>query len=159
MNMSHFGIFVLIFAIIGIHKVQSQCDPTLCDNVCQKKGMPAGNCNGNSCDCSYGKKCSAMVKLTCDLACKREGLVGVCLQNDFCFCRVRIMPCLPWKCTQQCQADPRAKECEAAGGFVTAIGCMEYGNERTCVCLCTLPGLTSDHSSSSELFRYTVTRQ
>lgn len=149
----------MIFAIIAIHRVQSQCDPTMCTNVCQNKGLPTGNCNGNSCDCSYGKKCSEMVKLTCKLACKEIGLDGTCLQNDLCFCRAQLKVCLPSKCTQQCLADPRAKECQAAGGFVTAIACLQYGDVQTCGCLCTRPGLTTEHNSSSEIFRYTVTGQ
>lgn len=161
--MSHPIIFMLIFAIIAIHKAQSECDPTMCTNDCQNKGMSAGNCNGDSCDCSFGKKCSEMVKLTCKIACKEKDLVGMCLQNDLCFCRASIKLCAPTECTQQCLDDPRAKECQAAGGFVTPIACAKYGDVKTCGCLCTLPltnsQLNSDHDLSSELFRYNVTSQ
>ena len=158
--MSHSIIFMLAIAIITIHNVKSECDSTMCTNVCRNKGFPAGNCNGNACDCSYGKKCSAMVKLTCKLACKRFDLNGVSLQ-DFCFCRASIKFCFPMECLQQCLDDPRAKECQAAGGIVTPVACLKYGDVRTCGCLCTLPGDKSqlNSNSSSELFRYAVISQ
>lgn len=156
--MSYSIILLFIFAITAIHKVQSECDTTMCTRICIGKGFPAGNCNGNSCDCSYGKKCSVMA-FTCKVACKRFNLDGACL-DDVCVCRIPTKFCIPLECTAQCLADPRAKACEAAGGFVTPFACWKYGVIRTCVCICHQFGtnnqLNGDQGSSSELFRYST---
>lgn len=161
--MSHSIIFMLLFATVAIHRVHSECNPIMCTNVCVGKGFPAGNCNGNSCDCSYSKKCSDMGSFTCQLFCKRYDLVGVCLQNDFCFCRASISLCIPTECTQPCSDDPKGRECRATGGVVIPIGCAKYGDVKTCVCMCARLTanslLNSVQESSFELFRYNVTSQ
>lgn len=161
--MSHSIVLILVFATIAIYKVQSECDQQMCTNICQERGFPAGNCNGNSCDCSYSKKCSEMVKFTCQIFCKRYDMVGVCLQNDFCFCRASIKLCVPTECTQQCLNDGRAAECMATGGVVIPVGCVKYADIRTCVCMCqrlaTDISFNSVHETAIELFRYNVTSQ
>lgn len=158
--MSHSIVLIFIFAITVIHTAQSECDTTMCTKLCQKSNLPTGTCNGNSCDCSYGKKCSLMT-LSCKAACKRFNLDGSCL-DDVCVCRIPIKMCFPLACTQQCLDDPRAKECSAAGGFVTPFACWMYGDDQICVCVCNLPApvvnnqLNTNQNSSTELFRYTI---
>lgn len=152
--MSRTGIFlVILFTVSTIYKVQSECNPTFCSGVCIKKGFPAGNCNGDSCDCSFGKKCSIM-KIACAAVCKKEGWEGLCI-DDFCICRPPLKVCPPWNCTEQCLDDPRAKGCI----LVIPIACMTYGDMRTCICNCykqSINAPTSDHGPSYELFQYNV---
>lgn len=159
-RMAYSIIFVLIFTLTAIYKVQCECDATFCTNVCQGKGFPAGNCNGNSCDCSYGKKCSAMITLTCKMACKRFDMDSSCLY-DICVCRIPTKFCFPTECTQQCLDDKRAAECFAEGGFVTPFACWKYGDVRTCVCVCHIPATNNQLSRNSlaDSYHYSVTSQ
>lgn len=132
------GIFMLFLTICTICYAQNQCDPTMCDNVCESWGLE-GTCDGTDrCDCSLGEPCSALVNTTCDLLCKTVELDGECDDDGNCICKAELEVCLPTECEEQCQEDPRTEECEAAGGFVTPIWCLEYGPIKTCGCLCTL---------------------
>lgn len=136
--MLHTGLVLLNFlAIITIVKMQIECDSTMCTNVCEKETSGDGTCNGNSCDCSYGKNCSAMVEVTCGIACKGLDLDGECDENGQCICKAELEPCPLWDCEEQCLEDPRAVECELMFGVVTPVACLEYGPIRTCGCLCT----------------------
>lgn len=133
---SHTGIFVLILGIIMICNAQSECDQAMCNNVCNTFGLN-GTCNGaNRCDCFQGEKCSEMVNVTCDLFCNVYKLDGECDDNGNCICKAELEVCLPFECQEQCEEDPRAEECAALGGIVTAIWCLEYGPITTCGCLC-----------------------
>lgn len=135
--MSCAGIFILILAIITIHRAQSECNPQMCNNVCTGIGLDGGVCNGNECDCKYGEKCSKLIELSCDYLCDKLELKGECDKNDSCICKAELEICLPFKCQEQCEEDPRAAECHSIGGVVTAIGCIKYGPIKTCGCLCT----------------------
>ncbi len=124
-------IFVLGFVMIHSLYAHNSCNQTLCSNVCEEQNM-SGRCNGNNeCDCSYGKNCSAMETVTCWAACEatKLNLKGECC-DDQCICKAELKVCPPWKCQEQCNNDPRAKDCL----YVTADFCMEYGPIRTCVC-------------------------
>lgn len=136
--MSYTVIFVLIFGIIAI-QVQSECDETMCSNVCNVCHLPGGTCIGNACDCFYGKNCTEMVDMICDVACDKLELKGECDEDGHCICKAELEPCPPWDCEEQCLEDPRAAECEAMWGIVTPIACLKYGPVRTCGCLCTYP--------------------
>lgn len=138
--MPYAGIFVLLFAIIAIHEAQSQCNGAMCETICNELDSGTGICVGNECDCSSGKKCSEMIDVACDAICDKIKLQGKCDDNGICTCTAKLVPCFPWECQTQCLDDPRAAECEALGGFVTAVGCLKYGWIRTCGCLCTLFG-------------------
>lgn len=133
--MSFIEIVLLIFAIFSACKAQTECNQEMCDNMCKGWNMAGGNCNGNECDCSYGKNCSAMVDLVCDKACEVLKLKGEC-ENDQCICEAELKGCWPWECEEQCEDDIRAKECEASWGIVIPIWCVEYGPARGCGCLC-----------------------
>lgn len=128
---------MLIFSIIEMHKAQSTCDQTMCEHVCEGFNMH-GTCKGNECDCSKNEKCVALIEKTCEYLCNKLELKGVCDANGYCICKAELEICYPWKCQEQCLEDPRAMACEAAGGVVTAIGCLKYGPVRTCLCQCTL---------------------
>lgn len=136
--MSFIGIFVFIFAIIKIQNAL-QCDQTMCSNICQSAFHMNGTCKGNECDCSDGEKCSVMVEKTCEYVCDKLKLKGECDENGYCICKAELEFCAPWDCEEQCLEDPRAKECELAGGVVTPIACMKYAWIKTCGCLCTRP--------------------
>lgn len=140
-------IFVLIFTFAVIHKAQSDCDPQMCNNVCEPM---SGICNGNSCDCSTNKKCSEMKELTCDVFCKQFKLEGEC-DDDGCICKAELGFCTPilGDCEESCREDPRARECL----WVNAIACVEYGPIETCVCECIVwspAGTISQNSQSDE---------
>lgn len=138
--MSQTGLFLLILAIIAIAKAQTDCDATMCSNVCKKEARGDGTCNGNSCDCLYSKKCSELWYMSCELACKGFNMDGGCNENDQCICKAELNPCPAWHCMEQCVQDPRAWECEfteASIGAVQPVACLEYGPIQTCGCLCT----------------------
>lgn len=164
--MSHTGLFLIILAIIAIAKAQTDCDATMCSNVCKKETSGDGTCNGNSCDCSYGKKCSALVDVTCGIACKVFKMDGECDENDQCICKAELEPCPVWDCEEQCLEDPRAWECELAFGVVTPVACLEYGPIRTCGCLCTyllansrLAKIGENHNSTFNYFLPSVAKK
>lgn len=149
------GVFVLSVVVAMIVIVDAlDCDEEMCNAVCSDTGGMNGTCKEDSCDCSYGKKCSEMVNLVCNLACGRLRLKGECDEAGWCICKAELELCLPTECYEQCLADPRAAQCEAEFGFVTPVSCLEYGPIKTCGCLCTLPG--NDMEASSKAFQYSV---
>lgn len=146
------GIFVCIIAFVAILEALD-CDPQMCSNVCGAFGLN-GTCKATECDCSYDKKCSMMVDTICDVACDKLHLKGECDDDGYCICKAELEPCAISECYEQCLDDPRALECESAGGVVTPIACVEYGPLRTCGCLCTRPG--EDKKTSYAVFEYSV---
>lgn len=70
-KMAYTGIFVLIFVIIAIHKVQSECSSAdcnsdVCSDVCKTWSLD-GTCVENECRCSTDKKC---IDFVCDKVCE-----------------------------------------------------------------------------------------
>lgn len=124
-------IFVLLFTIFVIHKVQSEgCDSDVCDDLCKKWTMDSGTCVGNECRCKTGKICD----FACDKFCDSFdlGLEGECDENGMCICKPKLEPCSAIECQVSCETDPRAIGCLR----VEAVGCLDYGPVRTCECLC-----------------------
>jgi len=143
--MSCIGIFLLFFVIITINEAQGQCNEERCDVICNQLDFGVGFCDVNECVCSNSKKCSELIDETCDMTCHKIRLPGKCDDNDLCTCTAKVVSCWPLECQHQCLTDPRAADCEAQGGFVTALACLKYGWIKTCGCLCTLPGTDSVH--------------
>lgn len=130
--MSYSGIFVLIFAIISIHKVQSECssegcNSDVCNDVCEHFSMN-GTCVGGECCCSTAKKC---IDYACDKACSLLKLKGECDDNDQCICKPELDPCSAAECEGPCIED-------APPGCLIVLPdfCLDYGPIRTCSCIC-----------------------
>lgn len=141
-------ISMLVFAIFGVLKVESECDEGMCNDACQSKNLN-GKCNGNDeCDCSNGEKCSDMVEIACGYFCDKLELDGECDENGFCVCKAELKPCFPTECEEQCLDDPRAKECV----LVVPFSCMKYGPFQACVCICYQSQLTSVHKKGFYYF-------
>lgn len=139
-KMSFTEIILLIFALFAACKAEL-CNQELCDNACKGWDMTGGNCNGNECDCFFGKKCSEMVDFVCDKACEVFKLKGKC-ENDQCICEAELKPCWPWENEKQCAEDPRCTGC-----VVTPMWCVKYGPVQGCGCLCECPYTPTNNSS------------
>lgn len=132
--MSSTGIFVLLFTIIVIHKVQSEsrsegCDSYVCDDLCKKWTMDSGTCVGNECRCKTGKICD----FDCDKFCDSFdlGLESECDENGMCICKPKLEPCSASECQVSCETDPRASGCSWV-----EVSCMYYGPVRNCTFVC-----------------------
>lgn len=138
--MSKTGIFVLIIAIFAVHsfKLESPCEADICADVCDVALLPNSRCNGWSCDCSSGRKCSDMTERSCAVTCDHKRLVGVCDENDYCICKAKLKFFPREDCAEGCR-EAFGKWCEADGGVMVPIGCLAYGPQETCGCQCIHP--------------------
>lgn len=132
--MSYTRLFVLIFAIIAIHKVQSElnfgsgdCNSETCNDVCNNFSMD-GTCVRNECRCSTNKKC---IDVACDAVCSVVDLDGECDENDLCICKAELELCWPTECLEGC-IEHQPPGCL----WVYADFCMKYGPIQTCHCVC-----------------------
>lgn len=133
-KMAYTGIFVLIFVIIAVHKVQSEwssgdCNSDVCSDVCKTWSLD-GTCVENECRCSTDKKC---IDFVCDKVCDvfDLNLEGECDENGLCICKPKLEICSPLECEEPCIAN-------APPGciFVYPDFCLDYGPIRTCSCIC-----------------------
>lgn len=118
-------LFVLLFAIIAIYKVQSDCNSDACSGVCETMDM-SGTCNEDNCDCLSDKGCSIVA---CGAYCKLFNLHSECNDDGQCICKAPLDPCSPSHCMQQCHKDPHCR-------IAIPTACVKYGPVRVCFCHC-----------------------